>query len=69
MNSPIDSHDLLQAFIQETAAIAYVRPVATGNGQGFAVCSADGTQLAVFGSFDAAVCAARQHDLEPLPIH
>jgi len=35
----------------------------------FAVCASDGTQLALFSSRDAAMIAARQHDLEPVHIH
>jgi hypothetical protein len=33
------------------------------------VCAADGTQLAIFADQDVAMFAARQHDLEPVPIH
>lgn len=57
------------ALFYDTAPIAYVRPVATDKGSGFAVCSADGTQLAVFATRDAAYYAAKQHDLEPMDIH
>ena len=51
------------------SALAYVKPVSTDSGNGFAVYASDGSQLAVFGSRDAAVIAARQHDLEPVQIH
>ncbi len=50
-------------------AIAYLRPVTTPQGKGFAVCSADGSQLAVFATRDAAFFAAKQHDLEPVNLH
>lgn len=53
----------------EQAALAYVKPIVTNTGGAFAVCAEDGTQLAIFGSRDAAVIAARQHDLEPVFIH
>ena len=49
--------------------VAYVRPVMTEKGKGYAVCTADGTQLAVFPTQDAAYFAAKQHDLEPVLIH
>ena len=53
----------------DLSALAYVRPVTTDQGTGFAVCAADGTQLAVFSTRDAAYFAARQHDLEPVLTH
>ncbi len=53
----------------ENPPVAYVRPVSNGRGIGYAVCSADGTQLALFASRDAAYFAAKQHDLEPVLIH
>lgn len=49
--------------------LAYVRPVQTDKGIAFGVYAADGTQLATFSSRDAAMCAARQHNLEPVLIH
>ena len=49
--------------------VAYVRPVMTDSGKNYAVCTADGTQLAVFPTQDAAFFAAKQHDLEPTLIH
>ena len=52
-----------------TLPVAYVRPVETETGIQFAVCTADGTQLALFTSQDAAYFAAKQHDLEPMLIH
>lgn len=48
---------------------AYLKPVTTQQGKGFAVCTASGEQLAVFNSRDAAFYAARQHDLEPVLLH
>ena len=35
----------------------------------FAICSADGTQMGVAASHDAAFAAVRQHGLEPLSLH
>ena len=49
--------------------IAYVRPVVTDKGKNYAVCSADGTQLALFPTEDAAFFAAKQYDLDPVLIH
>ena len=72
MNS-IDKKILESSYIPgysvEQAALAYIKPVGTSTGEGFAVFAADGTQLAVFGSRDAAIIAAKQHDLEPVQIH
>ena len=53
----------------EYSALAYIKPVATDTGSAFAVCASDGTQLAIFNSRDAAMIAARQHDLDPVNIH
>jgi hypothetical protein len=53
----------------DSLPLAYVRPVETDQGKHYAVCSADGTQLAVFTTQDAAFFAAKQHDLEPVLIH
>ena len=45
--------------------MAYIRQVDNG----YAVYAADGTQLAVFESRDAAFFTARQHNLEPVNIN
>ena len=58
-----------ESVMMESSTIAYVRPVATEQGTEYAVCSADGTQLALFASKDAAWFAAKQHELEPVHIH
>ncbi len=57
------------AILLDSLPVAYVRPVSTEKGTHYAVCAADGTQLAVFGTRDAAWFAAKQHDLEPVLIH
>jgi hypothetical protein len=49
--------------------VAYIRPMTTKEGVHYAVCSADGTQLAIFGTRDAAFFAAKQHDLDPVLVH
>lgn len=49
--------------------LTYIRPVAMGEHTGYAVCTEDGVQLAVFGSHEAAFFSARQHNLEPVSLH
>jgi len=48
--------------------IAYIRPIDKGD-NGYAVCSAEGKQLAVFPSYDAAFFTARQYNLAPVNVH
>lgn len=48
--------------------IAYIRPAIKGE-TGYAVCSADGKQLAVFPNYDAAFFTARQYNLAPVNVH
>ena len=50
-------------------AVAYVRPVMTDKGCCYAVCTADGNQLAIFATQDAAFFSAKQHELEPVLLH
>lgn len=57
------------AIILEPAPIAYIRSVNTDKGRRYAVCTTDGTQLAMFATQNAAYFAAKQHDLEPVLIH
>lgn len=49
--------------------IAYIKPVLAGNEFGYAVFAADGTQLAIFSTLEAAYYTAKQHNLEPVSIH
>ncbi|MDE3036894.1 MAG: DUF1150 family protein [Pseudomonadota bacterium] len=71
MNTPSDTKALQDAcsILLDSLAVAYVRPVVTDKGKSYAVCAADGTQLAMFATEDAAYFAAKQHDLEPVLIH
>ena len=47
--------------------IAYIRPTTAGNeGEGFAIHAADGTQLSIMESYDTAIAATRQNELEPI---
>jgi hypothetical protein len=48
--------------------IAYIRPATNGE-TGYAACSADGKQLAVFPNYDAAFFTARQYNLAPVNVH
>lgn len=50
-------------------AVAYVRPVPGEDGGFFAVCAADGTEMARFTERATAFAAVRQHDMEPLSLH
>ncbi|MBN67063.1 MAG: hypothetical protein CMM94_05800 [Rickettsiales bacterium] len=49
--------------------MAYIKPVLHEGEDGFAVFAADGTQLAVFDSHEAAYFTAKQHNLEPVNLH
>ena len=71
MDTPNDKNTAneLYSILMDTLPVAYVRPVMTENGKNYAVCTADGTQLALFATQDAAYFAAKQHDLEPVLIH
>lgn len=54
-------------------AVAFVKPVEVKDGDEdgdvFAVCAADGTEIARFADRAVAFAAIRQHDLEPLSLH
>jgi hypothetical protein len=70
MDTPNDNAPTDEAFILlNTLPVAYVRPIMTEQGKSYAVCTTDGTQLAVFATQDAAYFAAKQHDLEPVLLH
>ena len=49
--------------------IAYVKRIIVNDAPAFAVCAADGTQIAVLNDYQVALAAVRQHDLEPLSVH
>lgn len=49
--------------------LAYVKPVEIEGQSLFAVFTADGTQVAVLSSRDAAVATILRHDLEVVSIH
>jgi len=49
--------------------LAYVRPVVQDGVEAFAVCAADGTQMAVIPNRELAFAVVRQNDMEPLSVH
>ncbi len=48
--------------------IAYIRTVNVSGRKGYALHAADGSALTVIDSFEGAVMAARQNDLEPVTL-
>ena len=49
--------------------IAYLRPVPMEGSVGFAICAADGTQMAMATDREVAEAAIRQHEMVPLAVH
>jgi len=49
--------------------VAYVKRKTVNDEAVFAIHAADGTEVAVLSSRDAAVATIRQHELEPLSVH
>jgi hypothetical protein len=49
--------------------LAYIKPVVQDGVEAFAVCAADGTQMAVIPNRNLAFAVVRQHDMEPLSVH
>ncbi|HMK67928.1 MAG TPA: DUF1150 family protein [Stellaceae bacterium] len=49
--------------------VAYVKRVIVNDEVGFAIHSADGTQVAVLPDRDVAYATIRQHELEPVSLH
>ncbi len=54
---------------QEESFITYIKPVHVGDGFGYAVCTEDGAQLAIFATQEAAFYSARQFNLTPMVLH
>ena len=48
---------------------AYVKTITEHGAEVFAIHAADGTQLAVLATREAALAAILQHDMEPLRLH
>jgi hypothetical protein len=49
--------------------VAYIKPVVIDDTAGYAVFAADGTQIGVLPTREAALVAMRQHRLEPVSLH
>ncbi|HTZ78931.1 MAG TPA: DUF1150 family protein [Stellaceae bacterium] len=49
--------------------VAYVKRVVVKDEVGYAIFSADGTQVAVMPDREVALATIRQHDLEPASVH
>lgn len=49
--------------------MAYVKRIVVNDEVKFAICSADGTQLALTPSEEFAYATIRQNDLEPVTVH
>jgi hypothetical protein len=49
--------------------VAYIKPIVEDGVEAFAVCAADGTQMAVIPNRNLAFAVVRQHDMEPLSVH
>jgi hypothetical protein len=49
--------------------VAYIKPIVQDGVAAFAVCAADGTQMAVIADRNLAFVVVRQHDMEPLSVH
>jgi hypothetical protein len=51
------------------AHIAYVRPLMMEGAAAFAICAADGTQMAIATDRDVAEAAIREHEMVPVAVH
>lgn len=60
--------DLMMAMVGMDT-VAYIRPVSDAGGTAYAVCAADGTELAVYDCIDTARFTARWHNLEATILH
>ena len=49
--------------------VAYVKRVVVNDEAGFAIHSADGTQIALIADREVALATIRQHDLEAVSVH
>ncbi len=62
----LSSQDFLSLGLSQ---VAYVKPLEQDGHNYFAIYAADGTQMAVLASQEAALAVIRQHDMEPLTLH
>lgn len=49
--------------------VAYVKPTEAEGKPAYAICAADGTQMALAASRDLAFAVIRQNDMEPASVH
>jgi len=49
--------------------VAYVKPIDAEGKPAYAICAADGTQMALAASRDLAFAVIRQNDMEPASVH
>jgi len=49
--------------------VAYVKPMAIDEANAYAVFAADGTQIGVLPTLEAALAAMRENGLEPVSLH
>ncbi len=52
-----------------TPYMAYIKAVHIDGESGYAIHSADGSQMAVMADRELAFAAARQHDMNPVSVH
>ncbi len=62
----ISAQDLMALGVSD---IAYIKPAEIDGQKVFAIHTAEGTQVAVAPSREAAVAIVLRHDLEPLSVH
>lgn len=63
---PVTTQALLSWGLED---FAYLRPTTEDGKPAYAVCAADGSEIAVFDDREIAVVTCRQNDLEPLSVH
>lgn len=68
-------HELLKQMTPEMFAhlgendVVYIKPIQRHGIDGFAVHSANGQELAIFDSWEAALTTALQHNMQPAGLH
>ena len=62
----MSSQDFLSLGVSQ---VAYIKPLEQEGESYYAIYAADGTQMAILASREAALAAIRQHDMEPLTLH
>lgn len=62
----LSSQDFLSLGLSQ---VAYVKPVEQDGHDYYAIYAADGTQIAVLASHEAALVAIRQNDMEPVTLN